>query len=79
MTDTDQSKLLDALAESSKGPSPSDLRILERCREMAVGSLSGAFKGMLDRLTDTFFELAEKSVQLDMQHIYLEEIGRAHV
>jgi len=72
MKDTDQSSLLDALAESSKGPNPSDLRILERCREMAVGSLSGALKGMLDRLTDSFFDLAEKSVQQDMQHLYLE-------
>lgn len=72
MSDTEQSSILDALAESSKGPSPSDLRIIERCREMAVGSLSGALKGMLDRLTDDFFTLAEKAVQMEIQHLYLE-------
>lgn len=72
MSDTEQSSILDALAESSKGPSPSDLRIIERCREMAVGSLSGALKGMLDRLTDDFFTLAEKAVQIEIQHLYLE-------
>ncbi|MEK6664591.1 MAG: DUF1631 domain-containing protein [Pseudomonadota bacterium] len=72
MSDTEQSNILNALAESNKGPSPSDLRIIERCREMAVGSLSGALKGMLDRLTDDFFTLAEKSVQIEIQHIYLE-------
>ncbi|MBT9613024.1 MAG: DUF1631 domain-containing protein [Burkholderiales bacterium] len=72
MSDTEQSNILDALAESNKGPSPSDLRIIERCREMAVGSLSGALKGMLDRLIDDFFTLAEKSVQMEIQHLYLE-------
>ena len=72
MTDNAQSKLLDALAESSAGPNPSDLRILERCREMAVGSLSGALKGMLDRLVDDFLALADKSTQNEMQNLYLD-------
>lgn len=72
MSDIEQSNILDALAESNKGPGPSDLRIIERCREMAVGSLSGALKGMLDRLTDDFFTLAEKAVQIEIQHLYLE-------
>ena len=72
MTDNAQNKLLDALAESSAGPNPSDLRILERCREMAVGSLSGALKGMLDRLVDDFLALADKSTQNEMQRLYLD-------
>lgn len=72
MSDAEHSKLLDALAESSHGPSPADTRILERCRDIAVGSLSGALKGMLDRLTDEFFAHAEKALQLDTQHLYLE-------
>ena len=72
MSDAEHSKLLDALAESSQGPSPADTRILERCRDIAVGSLSGALKGMLDRLTDEFFAHAEKALQLDTQHLYLE-------
>ncbi len=72
MSHTEQSNILNALAESSKGPSPSDLRIIERCREMAVGSLSGALKGMLDCLIDDFLTLADKSVQIEIQHLYLE-------
>ena len=72
MSDADHSKLLDALAESSHGPSPADIRIIERCRDIAVGSLSGTLKAMLDRLTDEFFAHAEKAVQLDTQHLYLE-------
>ena len=72
MSDAEHSKLLDALAESSHGPSPADTRILDRCRDIAVGSLSGALKGMLDRLTDEFFAHAEKALQLDTQHLYLE-------
>ena len=72
MNDAEHSKLLDALAESSHGPSPADTRILDRCRDIAVGSLSGALKGMLDRLTDEFFAHAEKALQLDTQHLYLE-------
>ena len=72
MSDAEHSKLLDALAESSQGPSPADSRILERCRDIAMGSLSGTLKGMLDRLSDEFFAHAEKAVQLDTQHLYLE-------
>ena len=72
MSDTEKSRMLGALTASSKGPSASDLRIIERCREMAVGSLSGALKGMLDRLTDHFFELAEKAVQMEIQHLYFD-------
>ncbi len=72
MSANEKKDILDALTESSKGPSPNDLRILERCREMAAGSLSGALKGVLDRLVDVFFELAEKSGQIEMQHLYLE-------
>jgi exonuclease VII small subunit len=72
MSDAEHSKLLDALQASSQGPSPADIRILERCRDIAVGSLSGTLKGMLDRLSDEFFAHAEKAVQLDTQHLYLE-------
>lgn len=72
MSDDEHRNLLNALAQSSQGPSPVDNRIIERCRDIATGSLSGALKGMLDRLQDEFFALAEKAVQLDTQHLYLE-------
>ena len=72
MSDTDHSQLLDALKQSSQGPTPADKRILERCRDIAVGAVCGTLKGMLEKLTDEFFVLADKSVQQDMQHLYLE-------
>lgn len=77
MSDADQNHFLDALKHSSDGPSPAEKRIIERCRDIAVGALSGALKGMLEKLTDEFFVLADKSVQHDMQHLYLEAMTLA--
>jgi hypothetical protein len=71
MSDTDHGSILNAL-EQSQGATPGDMRIVERCREMAVGSLSGALKGMLERLVDEFFVQAEKALQLETQHLYFE-------
>ena len=57
MTDNAQNKLLDALAESSSGPNPSDLRILERCREIFLSLKDEEFarvieaSGTLDEIT----------------------------
>ena len=42
MSANEKKDILDALNESSKGPSPNDLRILERCREMAAGRVAGS-------------------------------------
>ena len=75
MSDTDHEKILKVLAQSSHGPTSADLRIIERCREVAVGSLSGSLKGMLERLVDEFFVLAEKAVQLETQHLYFEAMS----
>ena len=77
MSDTDHDNILNALERSSQDPTPADLRILERCRERAVGSLSGTLKGMLERLADEFFTLAEKAVQLETQHLYFEAMSIA--
>lgn len=72
MSDTEHSSFLSALEQSNHGPSPAEKRIVERCRDIAIGALSGALKGTLEKLTDEFFMLAEKSVQIDVQHLYLE-------
>lgn len=71
MSDSDQKSILDAL-EQSQSIWPADLRILDRAREIAVGSLSGALTGMLERLVDEFFTLADKAAILETQHLYFE-------
>lgn len=75
MSDTDHNKILNTLAHSSQGPTAADMRIIERSREIAAGSLSGALKGMLERLVDEFFVLADKAVQLETQHLYFEAMS----
>ena len=75
MSDTDHNKILNTLAHSSQGATAADMRIIERSREIAAGSLSGALKGMLERLVDEFFVLAEKAVQLETQHLYFEAMS----
>ena len=75
MSDTDHDNILNVLAQSSQGPKPTELRIIERCREIATGSLSGSLKGMLERLVDEFFLLADKAVQLETQHLYFEAMS----
>ena len=76
MSDNDQDNILNALAQS-QGPSPADMRIIERCREIAVGSVSGALKAMLERLGDEFFALADKAVMIETQHLYFEAMRAA--
>lgn len=67
--------ILNALTQSSQGPRPADTRMIERCRDVAAGSLSGTLKGMLERLVDEFFTQADKAVQLDTQHLYFEAMA----
>jgi len=71
MSDNDHHSILTAM-EQSQGMTPADTRILERCREIAIGSLSGALTGMLERLADEFFTLADKAAMLETQHLYFE-------
>ena len=75
MSDTDHSKILNTLGHSSQVSTAAEIRIIERSREIAAGSLSGALKGMLERLVDEFFVLAEKAVQLETQHLYFEAMS----
>ena len=74
---SDNDKLLDLLVQASPGTTPADTRMLERCRDIAVGSLSGTLTGMLERLVDEFFAQAEKALQLDTQHLYFEAMSIA--
>ncbi len=46
--------------------------VLTGCRELALTRMTRALSGMLDRLEDDLFELAEKSGDRDVQNTYLD-------
>ncbi len=77
MSDIERDNLLHSMAQSSVGPTSADRRILERCRDIAVGSLSGTLTGMLERLVEEFFALADKALQNETQNLYFEAMGVA--
>lgn len=73
MHESDTHPLLAALGQS-KGDdmSAADQRMVERCRDMAFGSVLGSFKAMLDKLADDLFEAAENAVYRDVQNQYMD-------
>ena len=46
--------------------------LLTGCRELAGRRMATALSGMLDRIEDDLFELAEKAVDRDAQNLYLD-------
>ncbi|MGZ5081832.1 MAG: DUF1631 domain-containing protein [Usitatibacter sp.] len=46
--------------------------MLTGCRELALTQITRALSGMLDRVEDHLFELAEKATDRDSQNIYLD-------
>jgi hypothetical protein len=46
--------------------------VLADCRQLALTRMSSALSGMLDRVEDDLFELAEKSFDRDAQNAYLD-------
>lgn len=77
MEGTQGNDLLKALEQSQNVPTAADLRMIERCTQIALGTLSGAFKAMLEKATDDFFQLAEKAIERPMQELYLEAMTLA--
>jgi hypothetical protein len=51
--------------------------MLAGCRELARQRMVGALSGMLDRIEDDLFELAEKSVDRETQNLYLDARAQA--
>ncbi|MDQ3027237.1 MAG: DUF1631 domain-containing protein [Pseudomonadota bacterium] len=50
---------------------------LKGCRELALERMAGALSGMLDRVEDELFDLAEKSVDRDAQNVFLDARSQA--
>ena len=46
--------------------------VLKGCRELALDRMTRALSGMLDRVEDELFELANKTVERDAQNLYLD-------
>ncbi len=51
--------------------------MLAGCRELARQRMVGALSGMLDRIEDDLFELAEKAVDRETQNLYLDARAQA--
>jgi len=77
MEGTQDKDLLKALEQSQDVPNASELRMIERCTQIALGTLSGALKAMLEKATEDFFQLAEKSFERPMQELHLEAMTLA--
>ncbi|HUP96978.1 MAG TPA: DUF1631 family protein [Usitatibacter sp.] len=50
---------------------------LKGCRELALERMAGALSGMLDRVEDELFELAERATERDAQNVYLDARSQA--
>jgi hypothetical protein len=51
--------------------------VLSGCRELALDRMTRALSGMLDRVEDELFDLAEKSPERDAQNVYLDARSQA--
>lgn len=67
-------ELLKALEQSKDVPSAAELRMIERCNQIALGKLSGALKAMLEKAMDDFIALADKPGERAMQDLYLQAV-----
>ena len=51
--------------------------VLAGCRQLALDRIRGALSGMLDRVEDDLFELAEKAIDREAQNAYLDARAQA--
>jgi uncharacterized protein DUF1631 len=51
--------------------------VLSSCRDLALDRMGGALAGMLDRVEDELFTLAEKALDRDTQNVYLDARAQA--
>lgn len=51
--------------------------VLTGCRELALDRMGRALSGMLDRVEDELFELAEKAPERDAQNVFLDARSQA--
>ena len=68
---------LDAARVKSRLTPQESASVLKGCRELALERMGGALSGMLDRVEDELFELAEKAPERDAQNVYLDARSQA--
>jgi Protein of unknown function (DUF1631) len=66
----------DARARGRLSPKES-ADMLAGCRELALTQMARALSGMLDRVEDDLFELAEKAIDRESQNMYLDARSQA--
>jgi Protein of unknown function (DUF1631) len=66
----------DARASGRLSPKES-ADMLAGCRELALTQMARALSGMLDRVEDDLFELAEKAIDRESQNMYLDARSQA--
>jgi len=51
--------------------------VLRDCRELAINRIAASLSGMMDRVEDDLFELAEKTHDREAQNVYLDARAKA--
>lgn len=67
-------------AASGQAPTPPNAdRLLKQCREMAIGRLSTSLTGMLDKMEETLWSMAEAATDRDERDLYMQAKDQAKV
>ncbi|MEO1767620.1 DUF1631 domain-containing protein [Thiobacter aerophilum] len=75
MEGADPNARLNALETCRNEPTAAERRLLDRGMQIALGTLSGALKAMLEKAEEEFFQLAQKSTERAMEQLHLEAMS----
>ena len=71
---------MDAFGRSRTGVSPTDAtRLLHKCRASAMQRLSAAASGVMNKVDDTLFELADKAENNAIQTLYFDAMREVRI
>ncbi|MGA7800544.1 MAG: DUF1631 family protein, partial [Gammaproteobacteria bacterium] len=71
---------MDEFGKSRKNPSPAEAaRLLKECRRKATAHLTASLAGMLDKVDDALFELAEKAESNAVQSLYFDAMREVRI
>lgn len=71
---------MDEFGKSRKNPGPAEAaRLLKECRKRASSRLTTSLTGMLDKVDDALFELAEKAESNAVQSLYFDAMREVRI
>ncbi len=71
---------MDAYGRSRNGVSPRDTsRLLHKCRALALERMTAAVSGVMNKVDDTLFELADKAENNAIQSIYFDAMREVRI